>query len=1200
MPDDAPHIPFVHLHTHSDFSLLDGAQSVKTIVSRAIDFGCPAVAVTDHGSMSSAYELMQQVKSQSKERKLATPIKGIIGCEFYVTAGQYTSHENNPIDKERYHLILLAETDEGYVNMCHLSEEAWLRGYYYKPRIDFECLRRFHKGIICLSACISGQLPRLLLANRDEEAEALAISYRDLFGPENYFIELQNHGLAEQLRVNPKLIALARKIGVGLVVTNDAHYTRREDAEAQDILVCIGTQTTINDPKRMKFENDEFYFKSPEEMAALFPECPDAVENTVKIAARCNVHLKTVDDDHANHYPEYPEPDGRDREEHLRSLCKEGLMWRFHFDPDKDEITAERQVIIDRMNYEIDIIKRMKFISYFLVVWDFLNYAARIGVPLGPGRGSGAGSMVAYLIGITHIDPLRYNLLFERFLNPARVSPPDFDIDLCERRRHEVIEYVRAKYGADRVVQIGTFGTLKAKQVIKDVARAMGRSVDEANRLCRMIPADPHMTLDIALNGNEKMKFEPNPELKALLDSEDWAAQVWKFARKLEGLNRNMSIHAAGVIIGDMQVSNVAPIACGGPAKEAITQFSAIPCEALGLLKMDFLGLKTLTLIQDTLDLVEKNTGRKIISNDIPIDDRHTYDMLNLGRTVAVFQLESSGMQKLCRQWHLSRIEDIIALLAIYRPGPMDFIPEFLGRKEGKIPLDYDVPVMEKYLAETYGIMLYQEQIMQVVQAVAGFSLGEADLLRRAIGKKKIKIMEAKFVDFKKGCAANGIDEQTATNIWDKILKFAGYGFNKSHSAAYGMLTYRTAWLKANYPAEFMAAVLTSELGNSEKLSFYLKECREMGIRILPPDVNVCDAFFSVDGPNIRFGLAAIRGVGEGIVRNIIAEREANGRFKDLLDFCGRIKGVSVRLLEPLIQSGALDSFGQRRSQLLAVSADAVAQSTAARKDREAGQLSLFDMMGGGGDNVNSLHYPDLPELPLRDKLDAEKHMTGFYLSGHPIDQAREIVDTFQLDDLADLPELPDGTIFRTGAFLSGATGKVAKTSQKPFMILNLESRESSVETMLFTREMERAQRECPEALEPGNVVFVEGEIGHTDDDSAKLRLRINRIVPASKAPELYTGRITLFVKEEDATAEKLERLAAICDKHHGPAQITIGMKRANGDCIYFRPQGLAVRPVPKFIEVTDSLFGAGAASLRGNRNRPQPRQRGEWRQAAE
>ena len=1192
--------PFVHLHVHSDYSLLDGAQSVKSIVDQAVKFGMPAVALTDHGTMSGVYALTQLCESLRGDKSNPVEINGIVGCEFYVAPGSHLDHDFSEENRERYHLVLLAENYQGYVNMCHLSREAWLKGYYYKPRIDFELLSRYREGIVVLSACLSGQIPRLLLKNRDQEAWEVARKYRDLLGEKNYFIELQDHGLEEQRAVNDRLVEMANKLGVGLVVTNDAHYLRREDAEAQDLMVCIGTQTTLADTKRMRFGTDQFYFKSQEEMGLLFPQIPEAMSNTVEIAKRCSVHLPTVDQDKANHYPAYPEPEvpGKDpdtvREEHLRRLCHEGLMWRYHFDPEKDEITKERQVILDRMNYEISIIKRMGFISYYLVVWDFLHYAAKIGVPLGPGRGSGAGSLVAYLVGITHIDPLRYNLLFERFLNPERVSPPDFDIDLCERRRHEVIEYVRRKYGEDRVVQIGTFGTLKAKQVVKDVARAMGRSFAEGAHFASLIPADPKMTLDIALNGSEKLKFPPNAELKAKIESEPWCQELWKYAKVLEGLNRNMSIHAAGVIIGDMPVANVAPIARGA-GDEAITQFSAIPCESLGLLKMDFLGLKTLTLIQDALDLVEASTGKKIPANEIPEGDENAYRLLGEGKTIAVFQLESGGMQELCRKWKPTRLEDIIALIAIYRPGPMEFIPDFLGRKEGTIPMDYDVPEMEPILAETNGIMLYQEQIMQVAQAVAGFTLGQADILRRAIGKKKLKVMEKMKVTFQEGCLKHNIGMETSEKIWAKILKFAGYGFNKSHSAAYGLLTYRTAFLKANYPAAFMAAVLTSELSNSEKLAFYLKECREMGIRILPPDVNVCGKYFSVSGKDIRFGLAAIKGVGEGIVQTILDARAQEGPFRSLEDFCKRVCGVNARLLEALVLSGALDCFGRRRSQLLAVVPEVLSSSAAARKDRSSGQLSLFSMMDADSQEGLSVEYPEIPEMEERDKLNKEKALLGFFLSGHPIDHGRKAIETFQIDDLADLPTLGNGTIFRAGVYVSQCVKKLSKASQKTFAILTLESREASFEALLFNREYENVLKNNPELLEAGAIAIAEGEVSRDEEaENSAVKLRLNRLVSLEKAPELFTAKISLNIDESDATPEKLGQMIQACSRHRGTAEFHLGLRLNSGKCLFFRPP-FTLKPVPSLLAQLRQLFGEEALALKGSKNRPQPPRRGSF-----
>lgn len=1193
--------PFVHLHVHSDYSLLDGAQSVKSIISQAVKFGMPAVALTDHGSMSGVFSLTQGCENRRGDRAAPYDINGIVGCEFYVAHGSYRDRSLSEENHSRYHLVVLAENRQGYINMCHLSEEAWLRGYYYKPRIDFSLLEKYKEGLIVLSACLSGQVPKLLLQGRDDEALAVATRYRDLLGERNYFIELQDHGLEDQKAVNPRLIEIARKLGLGLVVTNDAHYLRQEDAEAQDLMVCIGTQTTIDNPSRMRFGSNEFYFKSAEEMSKLFPEIPEAMSNTVEIASRCSVHLPTVDQDNANHYPAYPEPEveGKDpdvvRYEHLHQISVDGLKWRYGFDPAVDEMTEERRKIVERMEYELSVIKRMGFVSYYLVVWDFLHYAAKIGVPLGPGRGSGAGSLVAYLVGITHIDPLKYDLLFERFLNPERISPPDFDIDLCERRRHEVIEYVRQKYGADRVVQIGTFGTLKAKQVVKDVARAMGRPPADGAAFAKLIPAHPKMTLEFALKGSAELNCPPSAELEAKINSEPWCQELWKYAKTLEGLNRNMSIHAAGVIIGDMPVADVAPIARGA-GDEPITQFPAVPCESLGLLKMDFLGLKTLTIIQDALDLVEESTGQKIYSDKIPEDDQNTYQMLGEGKTVAVFQLESKGMQELCRKWKPTRLEDLIALISIYRPGPIDYIPDFLNRRAGIEKVEYDVPEIEPILAKTNGIMLYQEQIMQVVQVVAGFSLGQADILRRAIGKKQIDKMTKMKGLYIKGCLDKGISEAAAESLWEKILKFASYGFNKSHAAAYSMLTYRTGYLKANYPAAFMAAVLTSELSNSEKISFYLKECREMGIRVLSPDVNTSGMHFSVSGNDIRFGLAAIKTVGEGIVQQIIDARKEGGPFRDLEEFCCRVEGVNQRLLNALILSGAFDCFGKRRSQLLAAAPVAIATGSSDRKDRSRGQLSLFDMMSDEDQASVAIQYPDIPEIPMDELLKNEKELLGFFLSGHPIDPGMETIQAFQIDDLSDLPELANGTIFRAGAYISNVMKRVSKTTQKPYAILTLESREATCEAMLFNREYEAVMKKSPQLLEPGAIALAEGQVNIEDDgEHKKMRLTLNKLVPLDKAAELYTSKITLNIDEKDATPEKLSGLMSMCARHKGPADVHIGIRLDSGECVFFNRHGLSVHAVPKVVDFLYEEFGKDAVAFRPIRERPQPRQRMEF-----
>lgn len=1163
---------FVHLHTHTDYSMLDGACRVSDLAKQAAEWHMPALACTDHGNMRATVDFYQTVAAQG--------VKPIIGCEFYVAPGDSTERVGGEKHAQGFHLVLLAENNTGYQNLCKLNEHAWLKGFYYKPRIDKRLLAEHAEGIIGMTACIGGEVPARILENNVKGARQALGEYMDIFTRDNFYIELQDHGLDVQVPVNRKLLEFAREFEIPLVATNDAHYLKKEHHLSHEVLLCIGTQNTMDDPKRFRFESSEFYFKSPEEMAALFGDQPDALKNTLAVAERCNVSFK-LGEAMENHYPVYTETGGQPRDEYLRNLCLDAVTERYGENARAETPTPKTQKILDRIDHELGIIKKTGFTSYFLVVWDFLDHARKQGIPVGPGRGSGAGSIVAYLLHITDVDPLEYTLLFERFLNPDRVSPPDFDIDLCERRRIEVIEYVRDTYGSASVAQIGTYGTLKAKAVVKDVARALGRSFEESNSLTKLIPDDPKMTLAKAR--------EQTPELEERIRNEEWVRELFGHAEVLEGLNRNMSIHAAGVIIGDQPLSNLVPLG-RGTNDEVITQLAAGPCEDLGLLKMDFLGLRTLTIIQDALDNIEEARGIKMDASEIPLDDQNTFDLLNKGNTVAVFQLESGGMRDLCRRFRITSIKDIIALIALYRPGPMQFLDEFISRKIGETPIEYDVPAMKPILEETYGIMLYQEQVMQVVQTVAGFSLGQADILRRAMGKKKIKVMEEQYGRFLEGCAANNIDEPTARAIWEKVAKFAEYGFNKSHSAAYGFLSCRTAYLKANYPVEFMAAVLSSELGNADKLRFLIKECRDNHIDILPPDVNTSGLRFSVDGDTIRFGLAAIKGVGSAAAQ-AIKDARADGPFEDLFDFCERVAGgkVNKRVMEALCRCGAFDSLGLRRSQVFDMLDDAISCAQQRAADRAVGQASLFDISGFDTEGVLNPTPPDLPEWPEHQMLEDEKLLLGFYVTGHPLGAHADTLETFGLDTIADLviDQDVDGRGTRLGGLISEMQIKRTKKDNRPFAILTLEGLHASMECLVFPD----AYEEHGALLDTGNCIFVEGAVQLRDDDE-RPKIVANVVHPIDTVPERFTRELHLHLYEATANPDAVHKARDMMSECPGDTPVVLCLICATGNIAFVEPDSLRVANSPLLRQTLQDLFGEESVVQKANRDRPEVQRR--------
>jgi DNA polymerase-3 subunit alpha len=1017
---------FVHLHNHSDYSLLDGAASVGAMVKRAKELGMGALALTDHGNMFGAARFFDACASAE--------IKPIVGSEFYVAGGSRLERTGTENGNKYYHLILLAESEEGYRNLLKLSSASYTEGYYYKPRIDFELLAANSKGLVCSSACIAGEVPSLVLMGKEAEAERAAMRYAELFGPDHYYLELQDHGIPEQKVANKGLVAIAKRTGLPLVCTNDMHYLLKEDAEAHDILLCIGTNRKRDEPGRMRFHGPEFYMKSPEEMCALFAETPDAIANTLKIAEICGGLKITYP---GPLLPDYVIPAGfANTDDYLRHLAHEGLKKRYEL------ITDE---IRERCEYELDVIIKMKFTGYFLIVWDFINWAKEHDIPVGPGRGSGAGSIVAYSLRITDIDPLRYKLLFERFLNPERVSMPDFDVDFCFERRGEVIEYVTRKYGADRTGQIVTFGTLKAKAVIKDVARALDIPFEEANNVAKLVPDDPHMTLEQA--------FKDEPKLQALAEDSRYR-DLFAVARKLENKNRHTSFHAAGVVIGKTALQDYVPLFKDPKSGIVASQYTMDLIEKCGLVKMDFLGLKTLTLIKHAIDLIRKR-GIVIEEAKIPDDDKKTYAMLGEGKSTSVFQFESSGMQGILKQAKPSCMEDLIALNALYRPGPMDYIPQFIDSKMGRKPITYPDPCLEPILKETYGVIVYQEQVMQVAQRIAGFTLGQADILRRAMGKKKLEVLMKEKEKFIAGAVKQGFKTADADRIFEILIPFAGYGFNKSHAAAYSVVAYRTAYLKANYPAEFMAANLTNEIANTDKLTEYIGEARSMGIEVLPPNINFSEAHFSVSEGKIVYGFLGIKGVGAGVAEAIVAEREKKGKYESFIDFIERVgtQSANRKTLECLINAGCFDGMGNTRRELALDIERAVEYAQAKEAAGAFGQASLFE--GSGEEEYPPFTVSPQEEYPRADILRFEKELLGFYFSGHPMDEWRKIWERCADADLAHVERSNPDKVYTIVAMLKELREIFTKKGTK-MAFGAVEDPAGSIEIVVFSDALEK------------------------------------------------------------------------------------------------------------------------------------------------
>jgi len=1131
---------FVHLHVHSEYSVLDGACRIKDLFAKAKEYKMPAVALTDHGAMYGAIEFYNAAKD--------TGVKPIIGSEMYITPGSRLDKKPTGIKEASYHLTLLAKDHEGYKNLVKLSSIAHLEGFYYKPRIDREVLARHARGLICMSGCLKGEVANYLLDGSEKKAAEAIDFYKTLFGKDNYYIEIHDHGIPEQKKVNPHIVRAAREHGVGLVAANDAHYVNRKDAAAHDALLCIQTGTMVAEERRMKMYNDQFYFKSPQEMLAVFKEIPEALQNSLTIASHCN--LKLAFD--KKYLPRFPVPDGSTDRDYLRRLCEEGIKRRY------PEVTAELR---QRLEHELAVIGKMGYESYFLIVWDMIKYARDHGIPVGPGRGSAAGSMVAYVLGITDIDPIPYTLLFERFLNPDRISLPDIDIDFCYDRRGEVIEYVSKKYGSGNVAQIITFGTMGSKAVIRDVGRVLGIEYGEVDKVAKLVPNELNITLERA--------FEVEPQLKEMQKSDPRFKKVFEYAFTLEGLVRNVSTHAAGVVISELPLDENAPLTRGSNG-EVTTQFQMGDVEKIGLLKMDFLGLKTLTVISEALKIIERTKKAAIDIRQIPMDDKKTFDLLNQAFTIGVFQLESPGMQDVARRIGLNTFDHIIALIALFRPGPMNMLDDFIKRKHGKTKISYDHPLLEPILKDTYGIMLYQEQVMKVANVIAGYSMAEADILRRIMGKKKEEEMAEQREFFIKGAQKNKIPRNTAEKIFDTMAFFAGYGFNKSHSAAYALISYRTAYLKANYPQEYMAALLSTETGNTDKITKYIKECERMGMKMLPPDINQSVTQFTVVGNDIRFGLAAVKNIGEAAVKGIIKERIERGLFKTIFDFIERTDSrvVNRKTLESLIKCGAFDSFGTKRAVLFASLDDALSNAGITRRDRESGQGSFFDMFKPEGSDAAPIKLKEIDEWAEAELLANEKELLGFYVTGHPLNKYDEIFKKYIPLTIAKLSEVSDGQEVRLGGLISKVRRTVTKRNSEQMAILTVEDFDSTIDVLVYPQPF----KECAENLVEDAAVCITGKVNKKEDIP---KIIANNVEPIEKIKESCTKAIHIRIPNADNCTGDMQEFRNLCQRTPGKCPIYISLALSSGESVTVAAsERLNVKPTETFLSTIIALFG--------------------------